>query len=169
MSYIAAILILSVLGIGVCNDCTSKWMFPTYKQCEQSWSNDILGSGPDTICKVGCAMSSVAMGLTGCGHSYNPGTLTTWLIQNGGYSGELIIWSAVNKIGLNYEGKFSGNSTLSEKICANKVVILNVRNGGHWVLARGATNNEFLVNDPGYPVSSYKPSEVREAAVYSCN
>jgi len=32
-------------------------------------------------------MSSVAMALSDRGHSYNPGTLNTYLKANGGYSG----------------------------------------------------------------------------------
>ena len=37
---------------------------PLYKQCDARWGSNIIGSGPDTICRVGCLMSSVAMALT---------------------------------------------------------------------------------------------------------
>ena len=39
----------------------SGW--PLYKQCDASWGNDMLGHSSVTICRAGCAMSSVAMAL----------------------------------------------------------------------------------------------------------
>ena len=49
------------------------------------------------------------MGLAGIGKSYNPGTLNTWLKSNGGYvSGDLLVWSAVGKIGLSFKGRELG-------------------------------------------------------------
>lgn len=80
--------------------------YPLFKQCDSKWGNEQLGTSSNTICKAGCAMSSVAMALAGTGHTtYNPGTLNTWLKSNGGYvSGDLLVWSAVGKIGLNYQG-----------------------------------------------------------------
>ncbi len=54
-----------------------------------------LGTGGDTICQAGCAMSSVAMLLTTRGRGYNPGTLNSWLKGNGGYTqGDLMYVSA---------------------------------------------------------------------------
>ena len=50
------------------------------------------GSGErNTICKEGCAMSSLAMALAGYGYELpggiapNPGTLNRWLIEHDGY------------------------------------------------------------------------------------
>jgi hypothetical protein len=64
-----------------------------------------LGTSANTICKAGCAMSSVAMGLSGAGHNYNPSTLNSWLKSNGGYvSGDLIVWGSVSKIGMTFKG-----------------------------------------------------------------
>ena len=82
-------------------------------------------------------MSSAAMALSGVGHNYNPGTLNSWLKSNGGYvSGDLFVWSAINKLGLTYHGKIS-NSEIKHHLDIGDVVILNVHNGGHWVLAHG--------------------------------
>ena len=49
---------------------------------------------------------------------------------------------------------------------AGKVVILNVHNGGHWVLTTGISGNTFHVNDPGYNVGSYSASQVVRAGIY---
>src|ERR1700733_9103864 len=79
--------------------------YPLYKQCDSRWGSEGLGTSSNTICKAGCAMSSVAMGLAGIGKNYNPGTLNTWLKGNGGYvSGDLLVWGAVGKIGLTFKG-----------------------------------------------------------------
>lgn len=105
-------------------------------------------------------MSSAAMALAGTGHSYNPSTLNTWLKSNGGYvSGDLFVWSAINKLGLTFEGKVA-NSQIKTKLDQGKVVICNVHNGGHWVLAHGYSGDNILVNDPGYTTTSYTLSQI---------
>ena len=75
--------------------------YPMYKQCDPAWAHDQLGtSTTNTICSAGCAMSSVAMGLSGVGSNYNPGTLNQWLKGHGGYvSGDLIVWGSVAPLG----------------------------------------------------------------------
>jgi hypothetical protein len=41
-----------------------------------------------------------------------------------------------------------------------KVVICNVHNGGHWVLAHGHSGDNILVNDPGFSTTSYTLSQI---------
>jgi hypothetical protein len=145
--------------------------YPLYKQCDPSWANDQLGTSSNTICKAGCCMSSVAMGLAGTGRGYNPHTLNIWLKSNGGYvSGDLFVWTSVNKLGMNFEGKVS-NSQIKAKLDQGKVVICNVHNGGHWVLAHGYSGDNILVNDPGYSVTSYALNTIVDGqnAIYGGN
>lgn len=105
-------------------------------------------------------MSSAAMALTGTGHSYNPSSLNKWLKSNGGYvSGDAFVWGSINRLGLTFEGKVS-NSQIKAKLDAGKVVICNVHNGGHWVLAHGHSGDNILVNDPGYSVTSYALNQI---------
>jgi hypothetical protein len=142
---------------------------PMFKQCGQSWSSDQLGFGSSTICGAGCAMSSVAMALACKGVSTNPGHLNTWLKGHGGYQGSLIVWSAVDGLGkLKFQARAKYSCTeMGQMIRAGKMLILNVRGGGHWVLATGADGSTLHVNDPGYNVGSYSCSEVVMAAVYA--
>ena len=49
---------------------------------------------------------------------------------------------------------------------AGKVVILNVHNGGHWVLTTGVSGTSFIVNDPGFATSSYTEGEVVRAGIF---
>ena len=105
-------------------------------------------------------MSSVAMALSGTGHSYNPSTLNTWLKGHGGYaSGDLFVWGSVKPLGLAYQGKV-GNSGIAAALSAGHIVILNVHNGGHWVLATSMSGSTIHVNDPGYSTTSYTLSEI---------
>lgn len=105
-------------------------------------------------------MSSVAMALSGCGKSYNPSTLNTWLKGHGGYvSGDLFVWGSVNALGLSYIGKVA-NSNIQAELNANHIVILNVHNGAHWVLATSMSGSTIQVNDPGYSTTSYTLSEI---------
>jgi hypothetical protein len=55
-------------------------------------------------------MSSVAMGLTGHGITYDPHTLNQWLKGHGGYvNGDLFVWGSVNSLGLTYKGKIANS------------------------------------------------------------
>jgi len=141
--------------------------YPLYKQCDPSWGSQQLGTSANTICKAGCAMSSVAMALGGIGKNYNPGTLNTWLKANGGYvSGDLLVWGAVGKLGLSYQGKIT-NAQVPANVNAGHIVVLNVHNGGHWVLATSmASGSVANVHDPGYSTTQYSTSEVVGAALY---
>ena len=134
--------------------------YPMYKQCDSQWGNDQLGTSSNTICKAGCLMSSAAMALAGTGHSYNPKTLNQWLKANGGYArGDEFVWASINKLGLTFGG-FVSNANIKSSLDAGKVVICNVHNGGHWVLAHGYSGDNILVNDPGYSTTSYSLSQI---------
>lgn len=151
----AKILLLALLL--VLSACRS---YPMYKQCDSRWGSEQLGTSANTICKAGCLMSSVAMALSGIGKNYNPGTLNTWLKGHGGYvSGDLFVWGSVSPLGLSYVGKVA-NSGIAGALGANEIVILNVHNGGHWVLATSMSGSTISVNDPGYSTTSYTLSEI---------
>ncbi len=117
-------------------------------------------------------MSSVSMALNGLGKSIegqssNPGVLNRYLSSHGGYSGNLFIWSAVAKFGLKYAGQTTDKNALHNAVKQGKVVILNVRGGGHWVLAVASTGSGFTVNDPGFSVGSYTNAQVVRGGIYN--
>ena len=116
-------------------------------------------------------MSSAAMALAGTGHGYNPSTLNQWLKGHGGYvSGDLFVWASINSLGLVFQGKVS-NSQIKANLDQGKVVICNVNNGGHWVLAYSYSGDNINVNDPGYDRSSYSLSQIVDGqnAIYTVN
>ena len=147
--------------------------YPLYKQCDSRWGGDRLGSSGDTICGAGCLMSSVSMVLADCGKQVgggvaNPGTVNAWLRNNGGYvSGDLFVWGSVGAFGLGFVGKAYNSNDIQNHFRAGRAVILNVNNGGHWVLMTGISGTNYLVNDPGFSRTSYGFGEVREAGIYN--
>jgi len=149
------------------SSCRQSYNYPLFKQCDSNWGSNGLGSS-STICKVGCLMTSVCSALNGRGKSsMNPGQLNTWLKSNGGYYGNLFVWGSVSKFGFSYLGQSESKTQIVNWLCQGKVVIGNVRNGGHWVLLKAYNNGVFEVNDSGYSVSSYTSSEVVRAAAFS--
>ena len=152
--YLFNMLRITVVAVFVALALT--YSFPMYKQCDSKWGSQQLGTGGGkTICQAGCLMSSAAMALSGTGHSYNPETLNKWLISNGGYaSGNLFVWASINKLGLTFGG-FVNNNAIKSSLDNKKIVIMNVHNGGHWVLATGYSGDSIKVNDPGYSTSAY--------------
>ena len=147
--------------------------YPIYKQCDSRWGSDQLGSSSATICSAGCLMSSVSMVLADCSKSISgavatPRTLNSWLRNNGGYvQGNLFVWGSVGSFGLGFVGKAYSANDIQSYFRQGKAVILNVNNGGHWVLMTGISGSSYLVNDPGYARTSYGFGEVVEAGIYN--
>jgi hypothetical protein len=82
--------------------------YPMFKQCDPRWAKEQLGTSNNTICTAGCLISSASMALAGTGHKFNPSTLNKWLKSNEGYiNGDLLVWTAINLLGLSFEGKVS--------------------------------------------------------------
>ncbi len=71
-----------------------------YSQQDARWKNDILGFGDpgDTIGYVGCALTSVAMLLSGHGYTETPKTLNQKLKNVNGFVSAAIVWGAVSQI-----------------------------------------------------------------------
>ena len=152
MNKLILIGILTILALGR--------NYPLFSQCDPKWGNDRVGTSSKTLCQIGCLVSSSAMALAGTvAKDQNPGTRNKWLTANNGYAGTQYIWSTVNKFGLNFQG-FVANSQIKSNLDAGNIVIVNVNSGSHWVLAKGYSGNDILVNDPGYSKTSYPISGI---------
>lgn len=64
-------------------------------QNDPQWGNDLLGFGTTTLLQEGCAVSSVAMLLSGYGYSETPGSLNKKLKDSQGFSGSNIVWQKI--------------------------------------------------------------------------
>jgi hypothetical protein len=156
-----------------------------FKQCDPRWGQDLMVN--ETICSVGCLMTSCSMAL----HSRNihltnatdkvitPGTMNDWLQLHGGYDDdndldELALESLGQ--GVKYVGPIIPANLLSEdKVRAmllgmNNIVIANVDNGGHFVLVTGFDAKQrgfFYVNDPGFPRTHYNLTQIVGWRIFS--
>ena len=67
-------------------------------QNNPQWGNDLLGFGKTTLLQEGCAVSSVAMLLSGYGYSETPGSLNKKLKDNQGFSSSNIVWQKISQL-----------------------------------------------------------------------
>jgi hypothetical protein len=130
-----------------------------FSQNNLIWKNDKLGSSSLTIGNYGCTTSCISTGGTWFGEIITPKELAsvkTLYTQSG-----LIIWKQIENI---YEKMkfFYRYYTFNEAVIdeflitnPNSVVLLNVNNRKHWVLALKKTASGYLCSDP-YPFPASK-------------
>jgi hypothetical protein len=153
--------------------------YPMYKQCDPAWGDVKMGANGETICDVGCLMTSITMAMAGSGIPMPDGSFPTPPL--------------VDAFLQTHSGFVSGSSALSESVVATinperiqwpangmhlsndipwanitamldadvpSIVIANVLHGQHFVLVTGyrADGDTLMVNDPGFPTVSYSYS-----------
>ena len=135
-----------------------------YSQQDPQWKQDILGFGDpgDTIGYVGCALTSVAMLLSGHGLIETPKTLNKKLQNVGGFASAGIRWGSVSQIypQVNMKSFISCANTdapltqIDASIAAGQPVIVMVDNSPaaglqtHWVVLYAKEGNDYLMLDP---------------------
>ncbi len=145
-----------------------------YSQQDPQWKNDILGFGDpgDTIGYIGCALTSVAMLLSGHGYTETPKTLNQKLKNADGFVGAGIRWGAVSQLYPKVALKaFIPCSTsdaplaqIDAEIAAGQPAIVQVDYSNdpgiqtHWVLLYGQKADDYLMLDP-WP---YQPGATKE-------
>lgn len=143
-------------------------------QQDPQWKKDILGFGDpgDTIGYVGCALTSVAMLLSGHGYPETPRTLNQKLKNVDGFVSAGIRWGAVSQIYPNVSLKaFIPCSTseaplaqINAAIAAGQPAIVQVDSSPadgiqtHWVVIYGKQGDDYLMLDP-WP---YQPDTSKE-------
>ena len=143
-------------------------------QQDPQWKKDILGFGDpsDTIGYIGCALTSVAMLLSGHGYSETPKSLNQKLKNVNGFVSAGIRWGAVSQIYSNVTLKaFIPCSTsdaplaqIDAAIAAGQPAIVQVDNSPadgiqtHWVVLYGKQGDDYLMLDP-WP---YQPDITKE-------
>lgn len=135
-----------------------------YSQQDPKWKEDILGFGDpgDTIGYVGCALTSVAMLLSGHGYIENPKTLNKKLQSVGGFASAGIRWGSVSQIvpQISVKSNISCNNSdaplglIDASIAAGQPVIVMVDSTPapglltHWVVLYAKEGNDYLMLDP---------------------
>ena len=135
-----------------------------YSQQDPQWKNDILGFGDpgDTIGYVGCALTSVAMLLSGHGYAETPKSLNQKLKNVQGFASAAIRWGAVSQIYPNVSLKAyipcsTSDAPLAQidaAIAAGQPAIVQVDSSNapgiqtHWVVLYARQDNDYLMLDP---------------------
>ena len=143
-------------------------------QQDPKWKSDILGFGDpeDTIGYVGCAVTSVAMLLSGHGHSETPKTLNQKLKNAQGFVSAAIRWGSVSQVypNMTVRSNISCTTTpaplelIDAAITAGQPAIVQVDSSPasgiqtHWVVLYGKKGDDYLMLDP-WP---YQPDITKE-------
>ena len=143
-------------------------------QQDPKWKQDILGFGDpeDTIGYVGCALTSVAMLLSGHGYSETPKTLNQKLKNVQGFVSAAIRWDSVSQVYPNVRVKSNISCTttpaplelIDAAMTAGQPAIVQVDSSPaegiqtHWVVLYAKKGDDYLMLDP-WP---YQPDIAKE-------
>ena len=135
-----------------------------YSQQDPQWKSDLLGFGDpgDTIGYVGCAMTSVAMLLSGHGFPETPKTLNRKLQNANGFVSAAIRWDVVSQVcpKVTLKSSISCVNTdaplglIDASLAAGQPVIVMVDSTPvaglqtHWVVLYAKEGNDYLMLDP---------------------
>ena len=145
-----------------------------HSQNDPQWKADILGfGGPgDTIGYVGCALTSVAMLLSGHGHYETPKTLNQKLKDRQGFVSSGIRWDVVSQVhpqvrlreNISCETSDAPLAKIDASLAAGQPVVVRVDNSPapglqwHYVLVYARKGDDYLMLDP-WP---YQPGTTKE-------
>ena len=162
--------------------------YRNWRQNDPRWG-DIQFGATDTMTKTGCAVTSIAKLMVHSGavpddeNQFNPGIYCQWLIDNGGFYQDRgwIVWT----VAANYSSKFSYvgphylNATdsyeskvavIESYIKKGNVVVVQVKNGGHYTPVDKVVNGKVLLMDTvGYgfsDLSGYDNSGIDKLHIY---
>jgi hypothetical protein len=143
-------------------------------QQDAQWKNDRLGFGDagDTIGKFGCALTSVAMLLSGHGYAETPKTLNQKMQAKQGFINSLIRWGVVCEIHpevrlrqvVDCRDSEAPLAQINAALAAGQPVVVLVDNDRdpdldwHYVLLYARKGNDYLMLDP-WP---YQPGTDKE-------
>ena len=148
-------------------------VFTTLSQNDPLWKDIPYAGTSDKIGGLhskGCALTSLAMALTGAGISEDPGTLNSLMLANGGYNaGGNVDWGTAVKTAARAASapdvKFHGDvrssktSDLDHLLSLGHPVIVGVNPSvnsqgqtvwGHFVVVTGKQGSTYTIADPGY-------------------
>ncbi len=185
--FIAMLTICSFLVVMLPTTVTKAASYENWKQYDSAWGSKPLGNN-GTMASWGCKITSIAILMVHSGaeseSNFNPGILRD-RYENAGYishsssisaDGNLLSGATSQSFQPNfyYVGSKDYNPTPFSQICPSIKSLLNqgyyvevrVKNNGHSVAVKSATDNEVYIMDPGYnrtTLSSY------DGGISSCN
>jgi len=133
-----------------------------YSQQDPAWKSVKIGKSSETIGHVGCALTSVAMLVSGHGYPETPKTINAKLKSRGGFVDAAIIWGAVTSIypQIVYRNLVLCRDTaaplsqIDASIAAGQPVVVEVDSSPkaglqtHWVVLYKKQGDDYLMLDP---------------------
>jgi hypothetical protein len=135
-----------------------------YSQQDKQWKNDILGFGDpgDTIGYLGCALTSVAMLISGHGYTETPKSLNQKLKNVNGFASAAIRWGSVSQIypQVTVKSNISCATTdaplslIDAQLDVGQPAIVQVDSSPaqgiqtHWVVLYDRKGDDYLMLDP---------------------
>ncbi len=177
------ILCLQMLTVSVSGATAA---YRTWLQSDSRWGSISFGNVGDTISKSGCAITSIAKLLVHSGavttdeSKFNPGIYCNWLKANGGVTSQgWLVWSKAAE----YSSQFSyymavalagtqsqKTATIKSYVDDGYVVVVAVKNSGHYVAVDKVANGKVFIMDPantGYTnLFDYPASGVVKIQIY---
>lgn len=102
------------------------------------------------------------MGLKAIGKDFNPSSLNKWLIANRGYIGSnLFIWASINSLGLVFQG-YVGVAQIRASFDLGRVVLMELKKSGDWVIMTDHDNYTVFVNDPSVGETKYDLTDLND-------
>lgn len=133
-----------------------------YSQQDPQWKAVKLGASNETIGHVGCALTSVAMLISGHGYLETPKSLNAKLQAKGGFVDASIIWGAVTSLypAIIYKTLVLCRNTdaplaqINAALAAGQPVVVEVDSSPkpglqtHWVVLYARQGDDYLMLDP---------------------
>ena len=151
-----------------------------YSQQDPAWKTVKIGYSSETIGHVGCALTSVAMLVSGHGYPETPKTLNVKLKSRGGFVDAAIIWGAVTSIypQIAYRNLVLCRDTaaplsqIDASLAKGQPVLVEVDSSPkaglqtHWVVLYKKQGDDYLMLDP-WPHPTESGQEVKLLPRYS--
>ena len=143
---------------------------PQFRQGDERWRSDLIGSTTDTLGGAGCAISSAAMVLASYGIDTDPQRLNAFLKTNEGFTPQgWLYWEKAaelvpGRVRKAYEDLPTYHLIDANLIAGNPVIVRLRHEHGttHFVVIAGKDGFDYLTRDPGggaakglYPLREY--------------
>ena len=143
---------------------------PQFRQGDERWRSDRIGSTTDTLGGAGCAISSAAMVLASYGIDTDPQRLNAFLKTNEGFTPQgWLYWEKAadfvpGRVRKAYEDLPTYHLIDANLIAGNPVIVRLRHEHGttHFVVIAGKDGFDYLTRDPGggaakglYPLREY--------------
>lgn len=126
-----------------------------YNQRDSKWFYTPMGYSGLATGEYGCLVTSMAMIATHYGKNINPGNISATPSAFWGTSAFLLDNIIVGGVRMTKTSKYAypglNRTVIDEELAAGRPVIVGVMSEGHFVVIKGKSDGQYIMNDPWYP------------------